>query len=149
MNARLLSTMAGVATMAASLALPALAGDRWVLAADSADGQVRYFVGAHGLDYQVNTHGVHVLMAPVRIVSNGDMANGHVAVDARGCVEGGGQMVLQQESTSHYWWSPQGTRLYDGIGKAVCEVVVATLASERRNRDGRSPTGLPKSSRLY
>ncbi len=118
-----LSTLALIASFSMAIATPVNATEGWVLAADSAEGNTRFFVKTGEFDYTINKHGVHVFSIPLRMASNGKTQESYAAIDATGCLENGGDLIITDgNSSSKYWWSPEGSRMYDSLGEKICEI---------------------------
>jgi hypothetical protein len=106
-------------------ALPGAASAQrdWLLVSDSAEGDTRFLVDVSGFDYRVNQRGVPVFGLPLRAVGSSSISDGHVVIDARGCLGHGGQMIMSLgDATQRYWWSKRGRRMYDAVAVSVCAV---------------------------
>ena len=133
MKAKTLSAMALAATLATAFINPASATGGWILAADSAEGNTRYFVNAREFDYTVNKHGVHVFTVPYRHSSDGAVTEGYALVDAVGCWDSGGQLIManaEGNRTKKFHWSPDGSRMYDSVANTICEIGKAKAANK-------------------
>lgn len=125
---KLKATIAAVcaSTAIALAATPASAAENWVLAADSATGNTRFLIDVQGFNYQVNRQGAHVFGAPLRKVAAGEHFDGYVVINAEGCLSGGGDMIFSfGKERSRVWWTPDGNRMYDGIGTSLCLTAAA------------------------
>ena len=136
MKSKFSKTILAAVVIAASISGQALAETGWILAADSAKSDAHFLINVKEFDYKVNDHGTHVFMAPLRIVQAGEVSGGGVAIDAQGCIDGGGEMAMisdDSEKPRHLWWSEDGGRVYDGIAQTVCNVAAeyAKLAAQQ------------------
>ncbi len=123
MKSLLLSTLALIASFSMAISTPVNAAEGWVLAADSVEGNTRFFVKTGEFDYTINKHGVHVFSIPVRMASNGTTQESYAVIDATGCLENGGDLIITDgNSMNKYWWSPEGSRMYDSLGGKICEI---------------------------
>jgi hypothetical protein len=135
MKLRILSKLAVIGALTASFAGPAAGAGAWILAADSAEGDVRFLVDVQRFDYSVNKHGTHVFSAPVRMVKHGATEEGVVAIDGAGCLGAGGEMIFSlARSTKRYWWAVGGNRVYDGVGSSLCGIAAALMEQAQRER---------------
>ena len=113
----------------------AAADSTWILASESAESDTRFLVNASQLDHSVNQHGVQVFRVPLRAVGHGAVKNGYVAIDAKGCLERGGEMIMAVgDASQRFWWSVDGKRMYDAVGASVCTVAAAMYEAARNGR---------------
>jgi hypothetical protein len=142
-----LSTLALVTSLSMAIVTPANATEGWVLAADSAEGNTRYFVNTGEFNYTINKHGAHVFSIPVRMANNGKTQESYAVIDATGCIENGGDLIITDgHSTNKYWWSPEGSRMYDSLGGKICEIGTHKAANNTLIPGGKVKPTASKSS---
>ena len=144
MTPRTIGGLVCAGALLAGIVAPAGAAEEWILAGDSAESDTRYLIDSQRFSYQVNQYGIHVIAAPLRVMAKGRVEDGYVAIDAASFENGGGEYVASFRPGSRplrAWWTPHGARVYDAIGRTVCETAV--LLAERA---AKGPTLLPRKS---
>lgn len=127
--------LVSAASLASVLSSTASAAGGWVLAADSAKMNTRYLVDTSQFDYSTNKHGVPVFGIPVRSVSDGVTENGYAVIDATSCADGGGDMAVEfRKDRNRYWWSIDGSLIYDLIGASICKIGAAQIEATQTKR---------------
>jgi len=131
MKANTFFKVAATAALIVGMTAPAIAAGGWVLAADSADSNLRFLVETSQLEESTNRHGVAVLGIPVRSVSNGNSESGYVVIEASSCGNAGGEMAMQfDKNLTRYWWSNTGSRIYDKVGASICQIKSAEATAQ-------------------
>jgi hypothetical protein len=119
-----LLTLAGITLVVPSGS--AAAENTWRLASDSAEGEVRFLIDVSQLDHYVNGNGMQLFGVPLRAVGNGIVKDGYVVIDAKSCLAPGGDMIMSiGDASQRFWWSVNGTRMYDAVGVSVCNIAAA------------------------
>lgn len=122
---------------------PAAAENTWRLVSDSAEGDMRFLVDVSQLDHYVKGDGMQLFGVPLRAVSNGAVKDGYVAIDAKGCLVDGGDMIMTiGDASQRFWWSVAGKRMYDAVGISVCNVAAAMY--EAAQASGDDPTAIQR-----
>lgn len=122
-------------SLASLLSSSASAASGWVVAADSAKTNTRYLVDASQFDYSTNKHGVPVFSIPVRSVSDGVTENGYAVIAATSCADGGGDMAVEfGKDRNRYWWSIDGSLIYDMVGASICKIGTAQIEATQAKR---------------
>lgn len=111
----------------------------WFYVGDVEDGSKARLLGQSGsLSVQKNKNGVVVAGGTFVYVVNGEMQSPFwVGLNAQSCFQDGGEMVVSKakDNVTKYWWSRNGVKMYDLMGKTICDAVETMLKNQDQPKD--------------